>query len=264
MVEANRYLSGLGFESARQLLSIKLSRLILAVRSSQKGGEAAKKLKSSYQNANIEVWELDMSSYGSIKAFAQRAETQLSRLDIVILNAGVSRMKFRTVPSTGHEETIQVNHLSTTLLTVLILPVLKTKSPSGIPGRLTIINSAMSYDVKFKTKDHTPLLPSLDDPQNFSPTDYYGVSKLLNQVVLWKLSDYVSAKDVIVNMVDPGWTAGTQLARDAPCAVMIILKPMMAVAAKSVADGAAAYVDACVMEGPESHGCFIMGWEIKP
>ena len=234
------------------------------MRSINKGKEAAKELNSSYPKAKIDVWELDMCSYDSLQAFAKRAETQLTRLDIVILNAGLAKFKFGTVASTGHEEVIQVNHLSTTLLTLLILPVLKSISPPGTPGRLTIINSVTAYPVKFENKDQEPLFPSFDEAANYNASENYGISKLLGQMILWKLVDFVSPEDVIVNMVDPGWIAGTSLARDVPGVVVVILKVIMAVAAKSVHDGAAAYIDASVMRGSESHGCFIMGWEIKP
>ncbi|KIW65058.1 hypothetical protein, variant [Phialophora macrospora] len=205
-----------------------------------------------------------MSSYDSIQAFAHRADTGLSRLDIVILNAGVYKWKFATVPGTGHEETIQINYLSTALLAVLLLPVLRQKSPSGRTGRMTIVNSALAFTAKFKNRDKTLLLPSFDDPQNFAGADYYGISKLLGQMFLWKLMDYVSGEEVIVNMVDPGAIGGTKLGRDTPGPWVVIAKLFELVVTRNLPDGAAAYIDASVMRGPESHGAFIMGWEIAP
>ena len=96
--------TGLGYEAAVQLLGLRLSHLILAVRSPEKGEAAAAKLRQLYANASVEVWQLDMSLHDSIQAFVRRVESQLSRIDIVLLNAGVIRMKFTTVKSTGHEE----------------------------------------------------------------------------------------------------------------------------------------------------------------
>src|ERR1700760_3101230 len=52
--------TGLGYEAAMQLLGLKLSRLILAVRSLERGEAAATKLRDAYPGANIEVWLLDM------------------------------------------------------------------------------------------------------------------------------------------------------------------------------------------------------------
>jgi NAD(P)-dependent dehydrogenase (short-subunit alcohol dehydrogenase family) len=123
--------SGLGFEACVQLLSLRLSHLILAVRSTEKGNIAASKLRAQCRDAAIEVWELDMNSYQSIQEFSQRVNSQLSRLDYVILNAGISNFRFRVNTSTGHEEVIQVNYLSTALLSLLLIPAcLKVKVPT--------------------------------------------------------------------------------------------------------------------------------------
>ena len=149
--------AGLGLEAASQLLSFKLAHLILAVRSSHKGEEAATQLRSQHPNATIEVWLLDMSSYDSIRTFARRVKTKLSRLDMVVLNAGVRKSSFGIDRSTGHEETIQINYLSTFLLSILLLPSLKSKSPSGTPGRLSIVNAALSLVAKFPNSKEVPI-----------------------------------------------------------------------------------------------------------
>src|SRR6187549_1095540 len=63
--------TGLGYEAAAQLLGLKLSRLILAVRSPEKGEAAATNLRKLSPKATIEVWDLGMSSYDSIQTFAR-------------------------------------------------------------------------------------------------------------------------------------------------------------------------------------------------
>lgn len=256
--------TGLGFECARQLLSFKISRLIVAVRTASKGEDAAIKLRKQYPNAIIEVWLLDMSSYESVQAFATRAEKELSRLDIAILNAGITGSKFKIVPSTGHEEALQVNYLSTILLAILLLPVLKAKSPAGVPGRLTIVTSMLSITAKFANKNAKPLLPSFDDQKNFDFMDNYPKTKLLGQLFLWKLTDLVSSDDVIVNMVEPGYTKGTELQRDAPVAVKATLYLLQAVSARDVKLAVSTYLDAAIIKGKDSHGGILMNWEIAP
>ena len=49
-----------------------------------------------------------MCSYTSIQAFAKRVETELIRLDIALLNAGLVKPEFMIVKGTGHEEKLQV------------------------------------------------------------------------------------------------------------------------------------------------------------
>ncbi|KAJ5891659.1 uncharacterized protein N7473_007887 [Penicillium subrubescens] len=256
--------TGLGLACAQQLLSFKLSRLILAVRSAAKGENAAAKLRKQYTQATIEVWQLDMTSYESVQAFATRAEKHLSRLDLAVLNAGIAGSDFKIVPSTGHEEALQVNYLSTVLLTILLLPALKDKLPAGTPGRLTVATTMLSITAKFANKNAKPLLPSFDDKKNFDPIDNYPKTKFLTQLCLWKLTDLVSSDDVIINMVEPGSTKGTELQRDAPVAVKAFLALLKSVSARDVKLAASTYLDAAIVKGKDSHGSILMNWEIAP
>ncbi|OTA55493.1 putative short-chain dehydrogenase/reductase family protein [Hypoxylon sp. EC38] len=259
--------TGLGFEASKQMLSLNLSHLVIAVRSREKGEAAAAKLRNKHPGATIEVMLLDMSSYDSIQGFVHRIDNQLSRLDIAILNAGVMKLNYSTVPNTGHEEMIQINYLSTALLAILLLPILKSKSPAGGPGRLTIVNAALALTVPLPTTNgHKSLLAALDDPKGFVnySDKQYNLSKVLGHMFAYKLIDYVSADDVIVNLVCPGFVKGTELSRE----VNILVKPIMAtfagIAARSLSDGASTYLDAALVKGKESHGSFIMSWKISP
>jgi len=258
--------SGLGFESARQLLTLGLSHLVVAVRSIEKGKAAASKLSPANPAAVIDVWALDMESYDSIQAFVRKCDTELSRVDYTILNAGVSMTNFSTTRSTGHEKDIQVNHISTILLTLLLLPVLKAKSTRDNPPRLTVINSVTAHLCKFPNRDQRPLLPSFDDTKitPWDPQERYGVSKLLAQLFLVKLAEHIKSDDVIINMVDPGLTKGTALSRDASGLVRIGAKAFFGIAGRTVDKGASTYIDALLDHGKESHGCFLMNTEISP
>ncbi|KAL7941239.1 hypothetical protein V8C42DRAFT_335720 [Trichoderma barbatum] len=256
--------TGLGLECAHQLLSYKLSRLIIAVRSSVKGEDAASELRKQFPESTIDVWALDMSSYDSVQALAARLDKELSRLDIAILNAGMGRSAFATSPDTGHEENLQVNYLSTMLLSVLLLPILKSKSPVGSPGRLTIVTSMLSMTAKFANKSEVPLLPAFDRADLFDPHDIYQTSKLLGQVFIWKLTDLVSPDDVVINLVEPGFIRGTELQRDVSGTTRIILNLFKAISARSVKVGASTYMDAAIVKGKESHGCVLMNWAIAP
>ena len=260
--------TGLGFESARQLLELGLSHLIVAVRSISKGKDAAAKLYDANSTARIDIWALDMESYESIQAFVQKCDIELSRIDYTILNAGLSALAFNTVPSTGHEKTIQVNHLSTCLLTILLLPILKVKARAveASPARITVVNSVTAHLCKFTNRNQRPLLPSFDDTKitPWDPQERYGVSKLLSQFFLVELAEHVNYNDVVINMVDPGLTKGTSLSRDAKGVLGVAAKAFFAIAGRPVDRGAATYVDALLGHGKESHGCFLMNTEISP
>ncbi|KAE9369324.1 putative short-chain dehydrogenase/reductase family protein [Stipitochalara longipes BDJ] len=257
---------GLGFESSKQLLDLGLSHLIVAVRSLEKGRAAASKLLLANTTATIDIWPLDMESYDSIQAFVRKCNTELSRIDFTILNAGIGPIAFRKSPSTGHESAIQVNYLSTVFFAILLLPVLKAKSTPDGPPRLTVISSVLGHLAKFPNRDQRPLLPSFDDIKitPWDPREAYGVSKLLSQLFLVELSEHVNSNDVVINMVEPGATKGTGLARDVGGAMLIALKIFQGIAGRRVERGAATYADALLGHGKESHGCFLMNCEITP
>ncbi|KAH6892484.1 putative short-chain dehydrogenase/reductase family protein [Thelonectria olida] len=259
--------TGLGFESARQLLSIGLSHLVMAVRSLESGNAAASQLHAANPSAKIDVWHLDMEDYDSVQSFVAKCQKSLLRIDMAILNAGICPIDFSLVPSTGHERTIQVNFLGTALLAVLLLPVMKSKSAaSQHTPRLTIINSIMAHLCKFPNRTQRPLLSSFDDTSitPWDPQERYGVSKLLCQLFIVKLAEKVDPNDVIINMVDPGLTKGTGLARDAKGLLGVAAKLFNAAAGRPVERGAATYVDAVLGHGTESHGCFLMNCKVSP
>ncbi|KAJ5102778.1 hypothetical protein N7532_003307 [Penicillium argentinense] len=174
--------TGLGLECVRQLLSRKLTRVIISVRSVNKGEDAAAKLREIFPTATINIWPLDMASYDSVKVFVMKDEN-LPRIDIAILNAGMTNSMFKILPGTGHEETMQVNYLSTMLLSILLLPVLKGKLPDG-PGRLTIATTMLSLTAKFAQRNEVPLVAAFDDEKFFDQVDLYPTSKFLGQVFL--------------------------------------------------------------------------------
>jgi NAD(P)-dependent dehydrogenase (short-subunit alcohol dehydrogenase family) len=79
---------------------------------------------------DVEVYDLDMSSHASVRAFADRATWNVEQLDAVILDAGqTNRAWSRGVE--GQEQALQVNTISTTLLAVLLLPKLLEKPAVG-------------------------------------------------------------------------------------------------------------------------------------
>lgn len=255
---------GLGFHSCRHLLGFQLSHLIIAVRSVKRGEDAASKLRTQFPAVKIEVWTLEMSSYDSIQAFVRRVEKDLTRLDIVILNAGLVKQKFDIVESTGHEESIQINYLSTVLLSILILPVLKTKSPLLAPGRLTIVSSGTALGAKLLNRHQVPLLKTFDDEANWDPNGRCADSKVLSHYFMVKFVNYVNPKDVIVNVVDPGLCKGSGLFRDVSGITSFIWVVVKAAFARTVEVGSTAYVDAVAAKGKESHGCFVGDWKICP
>ncbi|KAI0908843.1 retinol dehydrogenase 12 [Ustulina deusta] len=218
--------SGLGLEAGRQLLQLGLSHLILAVRSQSRGEKAADGLRQEYPGANVSVWLLDMSSYDSIAAFVEKCKS-LSKINIVILNAGLrGGTVFKTAESTGHEYSFQVNYISTALLAILLLPILKSKRVAGSKQPvLSIVTSDSAYWTSIETQG--PILTQLDNAENYSAMPWYQKSKLLQYFFVSKLAEEIDSADVIVNLANPGLCNGTAFEdRDDLPPIMLLLMSM--------------------------------------
>jgi NAD(P)-dependent dehydrogenase (short-subunit alcohol dehydrogenase family) len=187
-------------------------------------------------------------------------------LDIVILNAGVAGSGFVRNARTGHCEVVQVNYLGTVLLAVLLLPVLRDRTGQRA-GRLTIVGSGGVFQAKVPNRGARPFLGSFDDlkVQPWDATERYYASKVLGMFFFVRLLEYLPpAEELMVNMVDPGFCKGTELHRDAKGLMGMVLSIVKALTGRSMEDGAWTYVDAAVVKGKESHGCFVMDWKIYP
>lgn len=262
--------TGIGLECARQLLDLGLGKLIIAVRNKSKGDVARKDLSSGRQleeNA-IEVWDLDMLSYDSIMAFIERTRT-LQRLDIVILNVGIMKQTY-SVASTGHEETIQVNYLSTALLTILLLPILKLNSDEGTkestaPSRIVWVQSDMASWAKFKEKTVTSnLLPTLDKSENFKLPDRYSTSKLLGQLFVNTFTKKTPPSVAIITMPNPGLCYKTGLGVETRGIAEMIAGWIKRIFGRSASVGARAVIDAAVNHGAEAHGEYLEDCKTQP
>lgn len=126
--------TGMGLEAARHLVRLDAARVILAVRSTDKGEAAAASIRPSLPGRSsdpgpvVQVWPLDLASHASVRAFAARAAAELGRLDVLVCNAGMYVYKSGFSLAEGDEVTVTVNVVSTLLLGVLLLPKLRETS----------------------------------------------------------------------------------------------------------------------------------------
>lgn len=255
--------SGIGYKCAEILLSNKLSHLVITVRNERKGNEAAAKLRSLHPGATIEVWPLDMLSYASIQAFVTRCN-DLPRIDFIILNAGMMSGEFSIHESTGHEVCFQVNYLSTALLTILLLPILKAKRnpKQDKPSRITLVGSGLALSAKFPERNSQSVIGAFDSQEYFSSVDRYSTTKLLLLIFISKLAPYVDPSDVVVNVVDPAFVATPGLDRNIPAYLRYINGLSRMLVARSIKAGAWAYVDTAVVKPSSTHGSWLANWEV--
>ncbi|CAG9979524.1 unnamed protein product [Clonostachys byssicola] len=254
--------TGLGFEAARLLMRLNASRIILGVRSLEKGAETISRLKSSIGHTSapcsLDMFELDLESYSSVQMFAKSVGT-LGRVDGVLLNAGKVTQKFYLAE--GNESTLTVNVTATFLLAILLLPVLRQSvTEGGSSPRLSIVSSDRHVESKLPEWKKSNTFAALNDSSRAVMDKRYHVSKLLQilmgRTLAQKLGDVQQGgNQIIVNMMTPGMCKSGLIKNlrglfGAQTAVMSRLL------ARSTEVGARTLV-AALAQGAESHGKYM-------
>jgi NAD(P)-dependent dehydrogenase (short-subunit alcohol dehydrogenase family) len=142
---------GLGFEAAKHLAVLGAGRVILAVRTPSKGETAKAAIDAAAGTAGtdvVQVWPLDLEKYDSVRAFVKKAAAELERIDAVIENAAVA-LATREMAE-GHVKPVTVNVLSTFLMAVLLVPVMreKAKKVGGTTPNIAIVASRAGFEDK--------------------------------------------------------------------------------------------------------------------
>ncbi len=194
--------SGLGFETVRALAG-KNAKVVMAVRNTAKGREAAARIKKECPRADVDVMELDLADLSSVRKFAQNFTKRFSRLDLLINNAGVMVPPYgKTVD--GFELQFGTNHLGHFALTVLLIDMLKKVSGSRI---VTVSSGAHAFGML-----------DFDDlnweKRRYNAWQAYGDSKLANLYFTRELQRRLDEEgsDVLAVAAHPGWAA-TELQR---------------------------------------------------
>ncbi|KZL87454.1 short-chain dehydrogenase reductase family [Colletotrichum incanum] len=80
--------TGIGFEAAKYLVTVGTSRVIIAVIFVEKGEVAKSQIEGATGITGVaQVWQLDLASIDSIKAFSERATSELGTIDAYVENA---------------------------------------------------------------------------------------------------------------------------------------------------------------------------------
>ena len=194
--------SGLGFETVRALAG-KNAKVVMAVRNTAKGREAAARIKKECPRADVDVMELDLADLSSVRKFAQNFTKRVSRLDLLINNAGVMVPPYgKTVD--GFELQFGTNHLGHFALTVLLIDMLKKVSGSRI---VTVSSGAHAFGML-----------DFDDlnweKRRYNAWQAYGDSKLANLYFTRELQRRLDEEGsgVLAVAAHPGWAA-TELQR---------------------------------------------------
>ncbi|KAF7557022.1 hypothetical protein G7046_g6152 [Stylonectria norvegica] len=257
--------TGLGLECVKHLFRMGTGRVILAVRSREKGeaGSSAVRIETN-SNSVGEVWELDLASFDSVEAFAKRLNS-LERLDALIANAGVVMTKYQEIK--GMELSLVVNVVSTLLLSLRALPKLQATARSfGVQPRLVVVssNAALASDMKRAVeKLQGNVFDALSVEKGYSAFVQYPKTKLLEIYTVRQLAALLPLSDsgVIINAVSPG-LCYSELDRNGAFAQRLAMAAMRKVLARTAEEGSRNIVTAA-FSGPESHGSYCSECQVK-
>jgi NAD(P)-dependent dehydrogenase (short-subunit alcohol dehydrogenase family) len=217
--------SGLGKSTALELGRAGAA-VIIAVRNTDKGEQAAADIRREVPSADISVQQLDLADLGSVRSFAQRVTGERERLDLLVNNAGVMAPP-RRLTVDGFESQIGTNHLGHFALTGLLL---QTLLAAGAPRVVTISSPAHRMG-KIRLHD-------LQYEHGYNNWLAYGQSKLANLMFCFELARRATAAGTALVSVaaHPGYAA-TNLQFAGPA--KFYERAVMAIGNKVIAQSAA-------------------------
>jgi NAD(P)-dependent dehydrogenase (short-subunit alcohol dehydrogenase family) len=186
------------------------ARVLMTVRNRDRGRRARDELAAAHPDAELAVEVCDVSEPSAVRDFAADLTGRLSRLDVVVHNAGVLPAA-RTETDDGHELTLATHVLGPVLLTERLAPIL---AESG-DARVILMSSGGMY---------TQTLP-VDDPEyetgRYRGATAYARTKRMQVALTPILAERCARQRISVSCMHPGWVDTPGLADSLPAFRML-------------------------------------------
>jgi len=198
--------TGLGYDNARALAAHG-AKVVMAVRDTAKGEEAAARIRRLTPGADVAVHKLDLGSLASVRAAGAELAAAYPRIDLLINNAGVMYPP-KSTTADGFELQFGTNHLGHFALTGLLLKNLLPVDDSRV-----VVVASIAHKIKAKI--------DFDDlhweKRSYDKVASYGQSKLANLMFAYDLQRRLAAAKAktIAVAAHPG-VAATELSRHVP------------------------------------------------
>ena len=198
--------TGLGYDNAR-VLAAHGAKVVMAVRDTAKGEEAAARIRKLTPGADVAVHKLDLGSLASVRTAGAELAAAYPRIDLLINNAGVMYPP-KSTTADGFELQFGTNHLGHFALTGLLLNNLLPVDNSRV-----VVVASIAHKIKAKI--------DFDDlhweKRSYDKVASYGQSKLANLMFAYDLQRRLAAAEAktIAVAAHPG-VAATELSRHVP------------------------------------------------
>jgi NAD(P)-dependent dehydrogenase (short-subunit alcohol dehydrogenase family) len=186
--------AGIGKEAAVWLAKLG-ARVIITSRNEQRGQAAWKEIVDRSGSTTVEVMDLDLASFRSIRSFASVLQDRVDRLDVLVNNAGLI-LRRRTETEDGFEATFGINHLGPFLLTNLLLDRLKASAPARVVVVASDAHESAKQGLDFE---------DLQSKRGYRCIKVYGKSKLANIYFARELAHQLNGTGVTSNSLHPGF-----------------------------------------------------------
>ncbi|MGH9260090.1 MAG: oxidoreductase, partial [Acidimicrobiales bacterium] len=194
---------------------------VLAVRSLEKGKDAAARITTDTPGADVTVNRLDLSSLDSVREAAADLRANHDRVDLLINNAGVMYTP-RSTTADGFELQFGTNHLGHFALTGLLLDRLL-----AVSGSRVVTVSSVGHRIRARIN-----FDDLNSQRGYSRIAAYGQSKLANLMFTYELQRRLAStgSTTIAVAAHPGGS-NTELLRNSPAvlrALNAVFGPLIA------------------------------------
>jgi NAD(P)-dependent dehydrogenase (short-subunit alcohol dehydrogenase family) len=174
--------------------------VVMLCRDAGKGEEARREIARETGNPGIELLIADLADQEAVREAARQFREHHPQLHLLVNNAGAHIQQRRLSPD-GIELNLAVNHLSSFLLTQLLLDPLRASAPARI---VNVASASMTRTID---------LDDLQGERAFAPFAAYGQAKLAMVLCTYALARRLKGTGVTVNALHPGLT-GTHIVDD--------------------------------------------------
>lgn len=186
-----------------KLAAIKLAKegheIYVHGRSQEKLEKVIAEIKEQSKNENIKGFIADFSDLEAIKQMAQNINTELSKIDVLINNAGVFKST-NVTNKDGLDLRFVVNYFAPYLLTKELMPLLE----KGTNARIINLSSAAQAPISYE---------ALAGKSPISTDASYAESKLA--LTMWSFHLAKKLQNIAVIAVNPGSLLNTRMVQEA-------------------------------------------------
>ena len=247
--------SGIGAESVRCLAHAGCAHVLLCARNVEAGQAVADQVNGEVNSDVVKVVELDLADLERVKAAAERISSAHSRIDLLVLNAGVMACPL-TRTRQGFEMQIGTNHIGHFLFSKMLLGSVIAAGTPARPSRVVVVSSIAHAMGRIRLDDLNY------EKRWYEAWSAYGQSKLANVLFARQLAKRLANaghSSVLVYSLHPG-SIQTNLQRHSKLSQLIQLffawfpfgRGKFPISTKTIEEGAATTMVACLKPGIQS------------